>query len=171
MSRRIELRQHSHAPQQPKLNDLLHVLLGVNLLGRVAAELGHLGQSPTDVGKALRVGDVPVEGVELGHGHGLDGPQDRRLVHEVAGRVEEDTAVREGRAILDVDVPGDLQLAAQVVVDDQLGEGLQAVADAEVGRGAYGRLELESRFGRVLFCMPVVSVILKNGCEILAFDF
>ena len=145
MSRRVKLGQHSNSPHKAKLDNLLDILFGVNLVWCVSSVLGHLGPGAAHVGEAVRVGDVPVESVHLRHGHGLDRAQDGRLVHEVARRVEEDTTVGERRTILDEDVARDFKLAVQIVVGDQLGEGLDTVTHAEVAVAGYVGRELREK--------------------------
>lgn len=75
---------------------------------------------------------MPVEGIQLGHGHAFYRSQDRRLVHVVSAGVQKNSAIGILRTIYNVHIIGDLQLVAQVVEDDQLAEGLHSMTSAEI---------------------------------------
>lgn len=53
------------------LNDFLHILVGVDLGGRVGAKFGELWSLAYLQWKAVRVRDVPMEGVQLNHSHAI----------------------------------------------------------------------------------------------------
>lgn len=128
----VELWQDSDTADQGVIDDLFDHLGGIDLGRRVATVLDEIGPRLTDVGEALGIGDVPVERVQLGHGHTFDRPQNRLLVDIVAASVQKDSAIRILRTVHDVYLVGYSNLIAQVVEDDQLAEGLQCVSSSEV---------------------------------------
>lgn len=101
------------------------------LLRRERAVVAQHGEALGHEGEGVRVGDVPVEGVELGRGHGVQGALDGVDGHEAARRVQQDAAVLVGGRVPDAGHLRQQQLAARLILDDELVECLQAVASAE----------------------------------------
>lgn len=128
----VELGQDSDTADQSIIDYLPDHLRRVDLSWRVAAVLNELGPRSADVGKAVRVGDVPVEGIQLRHGHAVDRPQDPLFVDIIPARVEQNSAIRIFRGVHDVHLICYLNLIAQVVEDDELTESLQSVSSPEI---------------------------------------
>ena len=74
-------------------DDTLHVLLAIHHLGRIHRLLRQVFESGDDEGEGLRVNDMPVEGVELDPGHGIQGALDVGDREVAAGCVEHESAV------------------------------------------------------------------------------
>lgn len=101
----------------------------------------------------MTVGDVPVETVQFGGRHPIQGPLDGVHVDVVSRSVEGDASVGESRFVGDAHVVGHQNLVAQVVVDDELIEGLEAVATPEDVVGDDGRVQ--AAVARLAYCQSV----------------
>lgn len=112
VSRRIEFREHTNAVHETVIDDFADILLGVDLPGCVSPVLRHIRPGSADVREAVRIGYMPVEGIQFRHSHGLDRSEDRRLVDEVSRGIQQDSTIGIDRSVGDVRVSDDLDLVA-----------------------------------------------------------
>lgn len=128
----VELRQNSDTADQSIIDDLPDHLGRVDLGWLIATILDEFGPRSADIGEAVGIGDVPVERVQLGHGHAVDRSQDRLFVDIVSTGVQKDPAIGIPWTVHDVHLIGYLNLIAQIIEDDQLTESLYGMSSSEV---------------------------------------
>lgn len=164
----VDLQKHLDAAGDAVLLDVLDGLRRVGEAGGVAALFGKLGKGRDLERPGLGVGDVQVYHVHLVHGQAVNGPFDVVDGEPVPAEVEDHAAVRKSRRILDrygclLGVKG----VAGAVLEEELGEGLEAADKTGRGDGLDGRRAICVEMERVRL-VDLASEGLEDGGVVLS---
>jgi len=149
MRRSIKLWQHPNSANQGVIDDFSDCLRGIDFPWRVATILDEIGPCSTNIRKTLRIGNVPVECIQLGRGHTVDRPQNRLFVNIVSASVQKDSTVRILWTICDIYIAGYINLRVQIVISYQVVEGLQCVSSSKICVCRYKGFHLEINFNKL----------------------
>lgn len=120
MSWSIKLRNNADSPNLRKVNDILNIRVSVNLLRSISSDLREFGLRINYERETLRVGDVPMERVELYHCHALNCPLNASNRNEVPRCIQHEAAVLEPWRIAYNRRADHRHLVVNIVIRDKL---------------------------------------------------